>query len=236
MGCGAEANVALRLRLEAPGAPAGGAAERTLPIQVRQVACTPTPSPTPTLTPAPTATPTPSPTPTPAPTPIPDSDGDRLHDLEDRCPESAAWGAFPLWEGCPPPLPVQVAGGLAGLGLAAFLALYAAPMALVLTVQPPPDGYVQVFRNGKAEGPYKSLKSLGQAARRKVVTIGSQGMLRVPGLEPVELRAERHGQAGVVLKGSNGPQLFLIREIASTYTAANGTIVLKFSTDPRRLR
>ena len=160
----------------------------TCPSQVTTAACTPTPTPTATLTP------TPSPTPTPAPTPIPDSDGDGLNDLSDQCVDEAGWALAPWFGGCPPPLAAKVAGALAGAGLLAFLGFYVAPMAMVMTVRQPPAGYVQVYRNGKAEGSYKSLRSLGQAARKSTITIGSKGMLKVPGMEPVELRVERRGQ------------------------------------------
>jgi hypothetical protein len=129
-----------------------------------------------------------------------------------------------------------VAGALAGAGLLAFLGFYVAPMALVMTVRQPPAGYVQVYRNGKADGSYKSLRSLGQAARKSTVTIGSQGLLRVPGMEPVELRVERRGNGAAVLRGKNGPQLFQIREVPATHTASGGNgIVLRFSTDPKQL-
>jgi hypothetical protein len=231
LSCDADVEAAVRVRAVLPGA---GAAplERDVPARVVTLACTPTP------TPVPTATPTPSPTPTPPPTPVPDSDGDGTDDLADRCREEAGWPIAPWFGGCPPPLAAQIAGGLAGLGLLAFLGFYVAPMALVMTVKQPPHGYVQVYRNGKAEGPYKSLRSLGQASRRSTVTIGSKGLLRVPGLEPVELRVERRGKTAAVFRGTSGQQLFQIRDIPSTHMAsgaAGGAIVLKFSTDPRQL-
>jgi hypothetical protein len=229
LSCGAEADAALRVRLVSTGADGAPAAfERDVPVHVRAALCTAT------STPAPSAMPTPTPPPAPPPTPLPDRDGDGVHDAADRCVDGGQWSMAPWWDGCPPPLAVQALGGLASAGVLAFLALYAAPFALVMTVQPPPSGYVQIFRNGKAEGAYKSLKSLGQGARSSRVTIGSEGMLRVAGLEPVELRVERRGQAAVVLKGAKGPQLFQVRDIPSTYTAANG-IVLKFAREPRHL-
>jgi hypothetical protein len=141
----------------------------------------------------------------------------------------------PWFGGCPPPLAAKVAGALAGAGVLAFLGFYVLPLGLVMTVRQPPAGYVQVYRNGKAEGSYKSLRGLGQSARKSAITIGSKGLLKVPGMEPVELRVERRGDASVVLRGANGPQLFQIREIPSMHTASGG-IVLKFSTDPKQLR
>jgi hypothetical protein len=232
LACGTESDETLRVRVVSQNADgsAAPAVERQLPVHVVAASCTPTPIPTATLTPRPTATPT------PAPTPIPDTDGDGYNDLTDRCLEARAWPIARLWGGCPPPLAMQILGGVGGLGLAAFLAFYAVPMGLVMTVQQPPGGYVQVYRNGKAEGAYRSLKSLGQANRSSTVTIGSQGMLKVAGLEAVELRVERRGATGVVLRGAKGPQLFQIREIPSSFTAANGTVVLKFAADPRQLR
>ncbi len=229
--CGAESNAAVRVRLVAVNADGSAAApvELDVPARVVAPACTPTPTLTPTLTPVPTATPT------PAPTPIPDTDGDGFNDLDDECVEGRGWSVVPFFRGCPPPVYAQIAGGLAGLGLLAFLGFYVVPLALVLTVNPPPGGYVQVYRNGKAEGGYKSLRSLGQSARKSAVTIGSQGLLRVAGLEPVELRVERRGGKGVVLKGAHGPQLFTIREIPATHIAAGGQVVLRFSTDPKQL-
>jgi hypothetical protein len=228
--CGSAVDGAMRLRVTLPGT-GSAALERDVPVRIETLACTPTPVPTATLTP------TPSPTPTPAPTPIPDSDGDGRNDLEDACVDEAGWSVAPWFGGCPPPLAAQVAGALAGAGLLAFLGFYVAPMALVMTVRQPPAGYVQVYRNGKAEGSYKSLRSLGQSARKSAITIGSKGLLKVPGMEPVELRVERRGDAPVVLRGANGPQLFQIRDIPSMHTASGGNgIVLKFSTDPKQLR
>jgi hypothetical protein len=228
--CGTTLDAALRLRVTLPGT-GSAPLERDLPVRVSTAACTPTPVPTVTLTP------TPSPTPTPAPTSIPDSDGDGRNDLEDRCVDEAGWDFAPWFGGCPPPLAAKVAGAVAGAGLLAFLGFYVAPMALVMTVRQPPMGYVQVFRNGKAEGSYKSLRSLGQSARKSAITIGSKGLLKVPGMEPVELRVERRGGASIVLRGARGPQLFQIRDIPSMHTASGGNgIVLKFSTDPKQLR
>lgn len=229
LSCGSAVDSAMRLRVTLPGASA--ALERDIPARVTTVACTPTPTPTATLTP------TPSPTPTPAATPIPDSDGDGRNDLEDACVGEAGWGFAPWFGGCPPPLAAKVAGALAGAGLLAFLGLYVAPMALVMTVRQPPAGYVQVYRNGKAEGSYKSLRSLGQSARKSVITVGSKGLLKVPGMEAVELRVERRGNISVVARGASGPQVFQIREIPSLYTSSGGNgITIKFSTDPKQLR
>jgi hypothetical protein len=232
LACGTEADALLRVRMTAVNANGSAfpAAERQLPVHVVAANCTPTPIPTATVTPMPTATPT------PAPTPIPDTDGDGFNDLADECLDNRAWGFAPLWGGCPPPLPVQILGGLGGLGLAAFLAFYALPLGLVMTVRKPPTGYVQIYRNGRPEGGYKSLKSLGHATRSNIVTIGSQGMLKIAGLEPVELRVERRGANAVVLRGAKGPQLFTIREIPTSHTAASGSVVLKFAVDPRQLR
>ena len=229
LSCSAAVQDNIRVRVTLPGA-GSVPLERDVPVEITTAGCTPT------ATPTSTRTPTPSPTPTPAPTPIPDSDGDGLNDLTDSCVNQAGWGAAPWFGGCPPPLAAKVAGALAGAGLLAFLGFYAAPMAMVMTVRQPPAGYVQVYRNGKAEGSYKSLRSLGQAARKSTITIGSKGMLKVAGMEPVELRVERRGNAAAVLRGPNGPQLFQIREIPSMHTASGGNgIVLKFSTDPRQL-
>ncbi len=231
LSCGSSVETSMRVRVTF----AGGVQplERDVPVQVAAVACTPTPVPTATLTP------TPRPTPTPAPTPVPDSDGDGVNDLSDQCVDEAGW-AFAPWggsSGCPPPLAAKVAGALAGAGLLAFLGFYVAPAALVATVRQPPAGYVQVYRNGKAEGSYKSLRSLGQAARKSTITIGSKGLLQVQGMEPVELRVERRGSVSTVLRGPSGPQLFQIRDIPSMHTASGGNgIVLKFSTDPKQLR
>jgi hypothetical protein len=238
LSCGTESDLSVRLRLLSSNADGSAAppSERDVPVHVVAAACTATPTLTPSATPTPRPTATPVPTPTPSPTPVPDTDRDGYNDLADRCVGSPGWSILPYWGGCPPPLFAQVAGGVAGLGLLAFLAFYAVPLGLVMTVQPPPAGYVQVFRNGRAEGSYRSLRGAGQAARSSTVTIGSQGIVRVAGLEPVELRVERRGENGVVLRGAKGPQLFTIRDIPASYTAANGTIVLKFALDPRNLR
>jgi hypothetical protein len=232
--CGSEVQGNVHLRITLPGA-GSLPLERDIPAKITTVACTATPVPTATLTP------TPSPTPTPAPTPVPDSDGDGMDDLSDRCVEKAGWGIAPWFGGCPPPIAAKVAGALAGAGLLAFLGFYVAPMAMVMTVRQPPAGYVQVYRNGKAEGSYKSFRSLGQSARKSTITIGSKGLLRVPGMEPVELRVERRGPVSIVARGASGPQLFQIREIPSMHVASGAAsggngITLKFSTDPRQLR
>jgi hypothetical protein len=229
LGCGAAVQESIRVRVTLPGA-GTVPLERDIPVQITTAGCTPTPTPTATVTP------TPSPTPTPVPTPIPDSDGDGMNDSTDGCVNEAGWGVAPWFGGCPPPLAAKVAGALAGAGLLAFLGFYVAPMAMVMTVRQPPGGYVQVYRNGKAEGAYKSLRSLGQAARKSTITIGSKGMIKVAGMEPVELRVERRGDVSAVLRGPNGPQIFQIRDIPSMHTSSGGNgIVLKFSTDPRQL-
>jgi hypothetical protein len=230
LSCGSQITGSVRVRVTLPGS-GSLPLERDIPAQVSSQACTPTPVPTATLTP------TPRPTPTPAPTPIPDSDRDGINDLTDQCVNQASWGVAPWFGGCPPPLAAKVAGALASAGLLAFLGFYVAPAAMVMTVRQPPAGYVQVYRNGKAEGSYKSLRSLGQSARKSTITIGSKGLLRVPGMEPAELRVERRGDVSAVLRGKNGPLLFQIREIPSMHTASGGNgIVLKFSTDPKQLR
>lgn len=227
LSCGSAVDNVMRLRVTLPGS---AALERDIPARVTTVACTPTPTPTATLTP------TPSPTPTPAATPIPDSDGDGRNDLEDSCVDAAGWGLAPWFGGCPPPLAAKVAGAVAGAGLLAFLGFYVLPLGLVMTVRQPPAGYVQVYRNGKADGSYKSLRSLGQSARKSSITIGSKGLLKVPGMEPIELRVERRGDIAVVSRGASGPQAFQIRDIPSMYTASGGNgITLKFSTDPKQL-
>jgi hypothetical protein len=153
--------------------------------------------------------------------------------LSDGCVNESGWNVAPWFGGCPPPLAAKVAGALAGAGLLAFLGFYVAPMAMVMTVRQPPTGYVQVYRNGKADGSYKSLRSLGQAARKSTITIGSKGMLKVAGMEPVELRVERRG-AWPPPARPNGT--IVPREIPSMHTSSGGNgIVLKFSTDPRQL-
>ena len=159
------------------------------------------------------------------------------NDLADQCVDEAGWGFAPWFGGCPPPLAAKVAGALAGAGLLAFLGFYVAPMAMVMTVRQPPAGYVQVYRNGKAEGSYKSLRSLGQSARKSTITIGSKGLLKVPGMEPVELRVERRGQriraccAGRTARSCSRSG----RSRRCTPRPAGNGIVLKFSTDPKQL-
>ncbi len=231
LSCGSSVEASVHVRVTLPGAGQLRRWSATSPSRSRAVACTPTPTPTATLTP------TPSPTPTPAPTPIPDSDGDGTNDLADRCVDQAGWGVAPWFGGCPPPLAAKVAGALAGAGLLAFLGFYVAPMAMVMTVRQPPSGYVQVYRNGKAEGSYKSLRSLGQAARKSTITIGSKGLLQ--GARHGAGGAARRAPGGCVGGAARAERPAVVPDPgdpvdARTASGGNG-IVLKFSTDPKQL-
>ncbi len=209
-------------------------AEYSLAVQVAAVRCTPTPTRTPV---PPTATPTPTLTPTPTPTPIPNSDPDPLNDLVDKCPTRAEWKIAPWFGGCPPPWWALVLGGLAGLAILALIVFILIPLLTVL-ISPPPDAYVLIIRDGKAQSSPRSIRNAGMGVLRNKVTIGSEGHIRIAGLKPIELRVERRGKKdAVVLDGATGSQKTAIHETPpAQLNTSNTSVILKFSTDATRLR
>jgi hypothetical protein len=206
-------------------------------MQVIALACTPTPTltatPSPTETPAPTATPSPlpSPTPTATPTPIPDTDADTVLDPSDRCQAAAQWSIAPYFDGCPPPLWLLILTPLAGLGLLAA-GVWFALLPLLLRFNPPPDAWVLVC-DGKNAGAPRSIRAAGYGARRRRVTIGPRGNIRVAGLAHsyvVEMRGKRPVVSEAGKKGA-GQTIY-----EQQTQIADGRITLKFSTDRNKLR
>lgn len=210
----------MRIRLTAQG-PDGNAlpvSERTLSLQATGPDCTPTPLPTAT------------PAPTPTPTPLPNQDRDRLPDVQDSCAAKAEWVRFPYWNGCPPPWWVYLLAGLAGLALLAFLALYLLPLLWVTFVSPPPTAYILICRDGKPEGPTRSVRAAGLKARRSVVTIGSKGHIRVAGMTK-ELRVQRQGKEAVIVDGKT-PNT--IRDTPGQIS--DNAVIVKYGRDQSKLK
>lgn len=231
LACGRTIETTLRVRMVSDSVDGAAApSERALPVQVKAAPCTPTPLP---------PTPTPAPTPTPTPTPIPNRDDDCLNDLEDKCPDISGWGFLcDRFRGCPPPIWLLIVAGLLLLALLAFLGLCLIPMLLVLTVTPPPSGYVLVCRKGRAEGSPKSIRNAGVAFCRSSSkpTIGSKGHVRVSRLKPVEFRVEQRGKEVVVLDAASGQVKCTLRQVPTQVNTSDMDTVLRFSTDPAQLR
>lgn len=227
LGCDATQDTTFRIRLvaELQDGTVAPPTEYTVPVKAQQVACTPTSTPIPTATP------------TPTPTPIPDTDVDGLIDPDDECPLKAQWSPpFDRFGGCPPKSWLIALLGLAALGLLLLLVLYLVPALLVRTILPPPTGFVLVCKDGQAQGTPKSIHEAGIGARRRQVTIGSDGHIRVSGVKPVELIVARRGGKTVVLDGKTKVQRFELRAIPHRETIRDTDIVLLFGTEGPQLK
>lgn len=243
--CSTESLTSFRLRLTALGEGGLGLPPSERIIQVRVVAptCTPTPvptitlTPTPTLTPSPTPTHTPSPTPTPTatPTPIPDTDADGINDLEDRCPSlrgiDLPWlGAS---KGCPIWLLVLT---ILLAGLILFIVIkWGIPFLLVI-LSPPPQGYVLVCERGGKPGSPKSVRQVGRSRLHRTVTIGSQGDIRAPGLQPIEFRVERRGGEALLVDANTNAHKGVFGDIARTIYTSNADVQIKIGTRRKELK
>jgi hypothetical protein len=230
--CDTESASTIRVRIvsKAADGEALPAAETRVPIRVFAV-CTPTPTDTLTPTDTPTATHTPTATATHTPTPIPDTDRDTLLDPGDRCPQNAQWSIAPFFGGCPPPLWLQVVGVLTSMGLLALL-LWFAVLPLWLRIDPPPDAWVLVC-DGKGGARPRSIRAAGLDARRRSVTIGPRGHIRVAGLTRTFVVSLRGNRPVVGEQGKTGAGQTVYDQQSQI---SDGKITLKFSTDRNKLR
>jgi hypothetical protein len=81
----------------------------------------------------------------------------------------------------------------------------------------------------------RSLYNVGMVERRSKVTIGSQGHVRVAGLEPIEYQVIRQGEETVVTDRT-GAVRHVIRSLPTKIYTSNPSVVLIFSDDPGKLR
>ena len=154
---------------------------RTLPVDINTVPCTPTPL-SPTITVVPTQT--------PAPTDIPDSDGDGFLDTEDNCALEAGYEFF---QGCPPPDYLPLMGGIAALGLVIILIIIILAIRRFRQRSKPPSGYVMACRNNNIVLQPTSIYEVGKKNRTNEVTIGSdrdKANIFIRNLKPVEFIVE----------------------------------------------
>jgi hypothetical protein len=227
--CSGVATTTFRLRLVAQLAGGAGAPaiDRTVPVELSAIACTPTPLPTATLAP------TPTPTPTPAPTPIPDDDGDGLNNLSDGCVARAQWSFAPFWEGCPPPWWALVLAGVVLLGLLLFVTLWLVPW-LKVRLAPPPPGYVLVCREGNKFGVPASVRDVGMARRTNRVRIGSdprRSQITVKGLKPVEFEVITQGDKTVLRNVVTGATRAFEKTTPALVSTSDPSITIKVALD-----
>jgi len=155
---------------------------RTLPVDINTVPCTPTPL-SPTLTVVPTQT--------PSPTDVPDSDGDGFLDTEDNCELESGYEFF---QGCPPPDYLPLVGSIAALGVVIILILIILAIRRLRQRSKPPSGYVMACRNNNIVLPPTSIYEVGKMNRTNQVVIGSdreRANIFVRNLKSVEFFVEQ---------------------------------------------
>jgi hypothetical protein len=193
------------------------AIERAIPVLVTASRCTP----------APTQTESAFVLPTPRPTPLPDEDSDGFADTIDSCPGQPG---LSLFNGCPTPIWVWIAGGIVCLGLAVFLGLYVWPRISIRYVSPPPDVYIAVTARDAAAPELFSVRQVGIQRRSPRVKVGGdkkKADIYVSGLRPVEFTIDVRGDKVVLVDAGKGETKATFRHLsADQVTTSNPGIRL----------
>ena len=117
------------------------------------------------------------------------------------------------------------------MGLLALL-LWFAVLPLWLRIDPPPDAWVLVC-DGKGGARPRSIRAAGLDARRRNVTIGPRGHIRVAGLTRTFVVSLRGNRPVVGEQDKTGAGQTVYDQQSQI---SDGKITLKFSTDRNKLR
>jgi hypothetical protein len=182
---------------------------RSLPVDINTVPCTPTPL-APTLTVVPTTT--------PSPTDIPDSDGDGFLDTEDNCDLEAGYEFF---KGCPLPDYVPLVCGITTVGVILIFILIIAAIRRYRKKLKPPSGYVMACRNNNIVMQPTSIYEIGKKDRTNQVSIGSdrdRANIFIRNLRPVEFIVEKREDSVYLINAQTG-------RIVETFSALSARMV-----------
>ena len=182
---------------------------RTLPVEINTVPCTPTPL-SPTLTVVPTQT--------PSPTEIPDTDSDGFLDTEDNCDLEAGYEFF---QGCPLPDYLPLVGGITAFGLIIILILIIFAIRRFRQRSKPPSGYIMACRNNNIVMQPTSIYEVGKKYRTNQVSIGSdreKANIYIRNLKPVEFIVEKREDTVYLINAQT-------KRILETFSALSARMV-----------
>jgi hypothetical protein len=179
--------------------------ERSIPVHVMAVRCTPSP----------TQTAMAFIIPTPRPTAQPDGDSDGLADSVDKCPSQPGSNYL---NGCPASTGVLIAGGLSALGLAVIVLAYVWPRLSVCYISPPPDVFLAVCTRENSGAEVFSLREVGIKRHTTRVKIGGdkkKADIYIPGLKPIEFKIEVRGDKIILADASKGEARGTFRQLSA---------------------
>jgi len=212
-----EDNFTLKIDARLPDEHSFPGIERSIPVQVVAAQCTP----------APTQSGSTFILPTPRPTAPPDEDGDGFTDSTDGCPEQPGSSLF---NGCPVPRWVWIAGGVLLFGLIVFFGVYVWPRISIRYISPPPDVFIAICTRDAPDPLVVSVRETGikrHSARVKIGGDKKKADIYISGLRSVEFTVDVRGDKVVLVEAGKGEARGAFRHLtAEKVTTSNPGIRL----------